>query len=128
MDPGKKWKELESQLKLLDPDLEEFVRLHRVRLYRSTRNWPDRRLEWGGNLSRLIQIYLEDEDKLLYSMWICLSEDRDRRRFWKNEFLKKSVPIEDIASNLSNLLEIGMKRLESWSRDDLEYGTTLSDK
>ena len=120
-----KWDMLESLLEKLDADLEEFVKLHRVRLYRSNGNWPDRRLEWGGILSRLIQIYLDDENKPSFNLWICLSEDREGRRYWKQEFLKKSVTIEEIETDLPNLLERAMKRMEGWSRDDLEFGTTL---
>jgi hypothetical protein len=75
----------------------------------------------------LIQLYLDDQHKLTWNLWIAASQDRARERYWKKTFLVKSEPIEAFAERLPNLLEEARDTLLLWSRhpDEFEFATTL---
>jgi hypothetical protein len=60
-----------------------------------------------------------------YSFWICASEDRGGKRFWRREILKEAVPVGEIAGELPGLLERGRSLLETWTSETLEFATTL---
>ncbi len=96
-----------------------------MRLARNERNWPSRSLRWGGELERLVQIYLEDAGALTWTLWICASEDRSHRRYWKNAFHRRGVLIGDIECRLGELLEQARQTAESWQSRDLLLATNL---
>ncbi len=87
--------------------------------------WPERSLSWGKNIRKLIQIYYEDEKKAIFDFWICSSQDRGLKRYWKNTFLKKGVPFSEIKRNIHDLLEKGFNELESWKEEDLEFAREI---
>ena len=125
--PIEKWNEISAPLFKLDDDLESFAKKHDLMLSKNTHGWPDRSLTWNSEgIRRLIQIYLEDEKKLTYNFWICATQDRSYKRYWKNKFLMKDAPISDIGKNINKLLDEGYQELESWQSIDLEFGTDLS--
>jgi len=119
------WDRIEAPLRPLDPALEAFARQHDMSLGRNYHNWPERSLRWGKPVSRLIQIYLEDEDQLTWNVWLCASEDRSSGRYWRREFLRKAVPIQEISGDLTTLLEQARRTVEGWSAQDLEFATKL---
>jgi hypothetical protein len=119
------WETLEMPLRELDEDIRAFAERHGIALTSNSRNWPDRSLAWGVSLQRLMQIYLVGEEPPTYSFWLCASEDRGGERFWRKEFLKEAVPIEEIAGDLLELLERGRLLLESWTGERLEFATKL---
>ena len=119
------WERIEAPLRPLDPTLDGFARRHGMRISRSERNWPSRSLHWGAKLERLVQIYLEDPARLTWNVWVCVSEDRRRKRYWKNAFLRRAVPISEIASDLEGLLEQGRRDADSWGSRDLLFATNL---
>jgi len=119
------WQRIESPLQALDAELEAFSERYGIPLSRNGRNWPDRSLEWGSSIRRLIQIYLADEEQLTYNFWLCASEDRGNKRYWKKKFLMEGVSTSDISKELEKLLEEGRTLLESWGSDTLEFAVTL---
>ena len=121
------WDRIEAPLRALDPTFEAFARKLGVPLGRNTRSWPERSVRWGSQLSRLIQLYLEDEDRLTWTLWVCASEDRSSARYWRREFLRKGVPIEDVAPQLASLLERAHELVTGWSSRDLELATELGE-
>jgi hypothetical protein len=120
------WERIESPLRALDGELDAFSARYGIPLSRNQRNWPDRSLTWGEPVRRLIQIYLADEEQLTYNVWLCASEDRGNKRYWKRQFLKEKVPASEIADCLKELLERGRALLETWDSDTLEFATTIS--
>ena len=120
------WVRLEAPLRSLDPVLERFAQDYGLSIGRNYHNWPERSLTWGAPISRLIQVYLEDEEALTWNVWLCAAEDRGPARYWRQEFLKRAVSIEEIEHALSELLEEARLRVESWSSDELEFATELS--
>ena len=120
------WERIESPLRVLDEGLESFSKQYGIPVSRNARNWPDRSLVWGEPIRRLIQIYLADEEHLTYDFWLCASEDRGNKRYWKRQFLKEKASASEIADKLGDLLERGRTLLESWDGDALEFATTLS--
>lgn len=119
------WERVEAPLRALDRDLEVFSKRHGIPLSRNGRNWPDRSLVWGSPVRRLIQIFLADEKDMTYNVWICASEDRDNKRYWRQQLLKSGVAVTEIAAELADLLERGRTLLESWDSDSLEFATTV---
>lgn len=85
------WKRLEAPLREIDAALELFARRHNTALSRNYHNWPERSLRWGADPERLIQIYLENEQRLTWNLWLCASQDRDGQRFWRQQSLRHNV-------------------------------------
>jgi hypothetical protein len=119
------WERIEAPLRILDPALQEFAQRHEMRIARSERNWPSRSVHWGRKLERLVQIYLEDPASLTWNVWVCVSEDRRRKRYWKNTFLRRAVDIGEIVLHLGELLEEGRRAADSWESGDLQFATNL---
>ena len=119
------WERAEAPLRALDNELEDFSKRHGIPLSRNARSWPDRSLVWGSPVRRLIQIFLVDEKDLTYNLWICASEDRDNKRYWKQELLRSAVVVTEIEAEFAGLLERGRALLESWDSDSLELATTI---
>lgn len=124
--PQAQWETLEMPLRTLDGELRAFAERRGLSVSSNSRNWPDRSIAWGGSIRRLIQIYLADDDLVTYSFWLCASEDRGNKRYWRRQFLKEAVLIEEIAGDLPSLLEQGWELLEGWTSETLEFATTLS--
>ncbi len=113
------WKRITIPLERLDPELERFAHAKGLTLGRNTKNWPDREFRWEDKLRRLIQIYLADQERLTWTMWMCAYEDRSSGRFLKKQTLLDAVPIEDLESQLPELLESAWATVTSWSASDL---------
>jgi len=120
------WSRLEAPLLRLDSPLEAFAREHGLSLGRNYHNWPERSLKWGAPINRLIQVYLDDEQTLTWNVWLCASEDRGAARYWRRAFLRQGVPIEEIERDLPVLLGEALARVNSWSPEHFEFGTSLS--
>ena len=120
------WERLEAPLRALDGELETFSQRYGIALSRNQRNWPDRSLVWGAPVRRLIQIYLADVERVTYDVWLCASEDRGNKRYWKRRFLRERAQASDISAEITELLERGRALLESWDGEALEFATTLT--
>jgi hypothetical protein len=124
--PQSQWDKLEIPLRALDGELRAFAERYGIALSSNSRNWPDRSIVWGSPIRRLIQIYLADEERVTYSVWVCASEDRGDKRYWRRELLKEAVSIGEIAAELPELLERSRSLLERWTSETLEFATALS--
>ncbi len=113
------WERITVPLERLDPELERFARDKGLTLGKNTKNWPDREFRWEDTLRRLIQIYLADQEQLTWTMWICANEDPSSKRFLKKQTLLDAVPIEDLESQLSELLESAWATVSGWSASEL---------
>ena len=118
------WRKLELALLEIDPTLEAFADRHQLSLSKNHKS-PERSLSWADPVHRLIQIYVGDEKRLTYDLWLCASEDRENERYWKTEFLLKDVPANQLAHGLRQNLERGRELLQSWSSEDLQLATVL---
>ena len=119
---GKKseWKRLTAPLTGIDRGLKLFVSEKGLALLRDSKNWPERSFRWGSPIERLIQIYLVDESRLTWSFWLCATEDRTDGRYWKREFLKEDVPIQEISDHLPELLREAYSQVTVWTARDLK--------
>lgn len=117
---------IEAPLILLDPALERFAAKHSLSLTRNHKDVPERSIEWGSDVSCLIQLWVHGAESLGIHVWICASQDRARDRYWKQEFLCKDAPATDLALRISDLLQIAKSRLDEWSArpEQLEFATT----
>jgi hypothetical protein len=121
----KKWKRIEAPLQTLDIVLRAYAEQYGMSFSSNYHNFPERSLVWGSSIRRLIQIYLDNEEPMTCSFWICASEDRDGNRFWKKAYLRSGVCIQDIQKDIQVLLDSGRKQLEQWQSESLEFATEL---
>jgi hypothetical protein len=120
----KQWERIVKPLRELDPILEEFGLEKALELGKNVKNWPNREFRWKNDLERLIEIFLESEKHLSWTLWVCAYEDRykDRtsNRHWRRRTLAKAVSIDFMLENLPNLLEEGWLDVTAWTSNDLE--------
>jgi len=120
------WARMEMPFLKIDAQLAEFALESGFSLTKNYHGWPERSLvSTEGNLHRLIQIYLENEEKLTLNLWICVSEDRGNERFWKKHTLRKDVPAKEIENDLSTLLKEALEIARSWTSGDLKFATKI---
>ncbi len=120
------WRRMEAPLLQADPILQKFATAHGLSLTRNYHNEPERSLTWDTSIQRLIQLYMESSDRLTFNLWLCASEDRGSSRFWRREFLVKDRRLEDFPKGLPTLLEEAYSTVNSWTADQLEFATNVS--
>ena len=114
------WKHMEAPLLEIDHILTVFGKRYGMKLSKNYHDWPERSLVWGGDVRHLIQIYLENEKTMTWNVWLCASQDRATGRFWKNQFLRRAVPFQEIHNVLEQLLEEARNIVTAWSERYLE--------
>jgi len=121
------WDRIERPLLEVDPIIEAFAKEYGLPIGRNHKDWPERSLVWGDEVRCLIQLYLADEKSLTFNLWLCVSEDRGSKRYWKHETPIKQMQVPDFKDSLAAQLKEGRRKLLEWSnnRDQLEFATTL---
>ena len=119
------WERIEAPLVELDEAFAAFASRHGMSLRRNYHDWPERSVIQEGEVTRLIQVYLDDEARLTFSVWLCASQDRGDERFWKSDYLARGVSAGVLAANLHIWLEQGWARLQGWNANDLVFATRL---
>ncbi|WP_308911506.1 hypothetical protein [Pseudokordiimonas caeni] len=121
------WKQAEAPIIQLDSIISEFASLRGLKIGKNAKDWPERSLSWGLENRCLIQIYLESAEAKTLNLWVCVSEDRGRKRYWKQTFLHKAVPIATLLNTLHNDLESAFTMANEWSANpnQLEFVTNL---
>jgi hypothetical protein len=113
------WARLAAPLLTLDPAFEAFARQHGFTISRNDHNWPERSVRWGSGIERLIQVYLADEQRLLFTLWLCAFEDRAKGRYWKHRNVYSNTTVAAIGQNLEKVLEESKSEVDAWSANDL---------
>ena len=123
------WKRLEAPLLSLDEKLNTFCSKYELRMTQNQKRWPERSIQFGNNVKYLIQIYLDNSETLELNFWICASQDRGLKRYWKNEFLRQSVNSKDLEIEIDKLLEEAKVKLELWSKNEalLEFAVKIAE-
>jgi|SRR5690606_27364962 len=119
------WVRLESPLVEIDPILYSFAAEFGLAITKNHKDWPERSIEWGSDIRRLIQLYLADEKQLTFNLWLCASQDRNGSRYWKKEFAVKEQTVTSFKDSLPTLLRNSRSLLESWGENDLEFVTKV---
>ena len=118
--PKDDWNRMEAPLFEIEEVLTQFAADKKLELSRNYHNTAERSLRWSSHgVDRLIQIFLEDEQQLTFTFWICAFSDIQGKRYWKNKSLKKKVPFFEIKNEIHHLLKEGLDLVESWSKEDL---------
>lgn len=115
------WEKMEAPLLEVDELLAQFAAERNMQVIKNYHNWPRRHLELvNDRIHRGIQILATDENKMTFHLGVVAWEDRNDRRYASHRWLKKFTPWHQIKDNLHQLLEEGVKTLESWSENDLK--------
>ena len=120
------WQRVEEPLRQLDPTLLEFAEKVALEVTKNQRDWPERSIVWGTSVRRLIQVYLVSPEDLTFNLWLCASQDRGGKRYWKQEASVQDKVVAEFQSSLATLLLEGKAKLEAWSEADLEYATNVA--
>lgn len=121
------WERIEGPLLEVDPIIDAFAKEHALSVTRNHKDWPERSIVWGNEVRCLIQLYLADEASLTFNLWLCASEDRGKKRYWKQETPIKQMRVPDFRNDLAYQLREGRKKLVEWTmnKGQLEFATTL---
>jgi hypothetical protein len=119
------WARMEAPLLGVDEVIADFARSRNLVLSKNYHGSPERSLTWDDGIRRLIQLYLQDPEKLTFNLWLCASQDRGSSRFWKNDFILKERRIEEFSASLPALLQQGFETLTAWKAPDLEFVTNV---
>lgn len=123
----KEWLRLEAPLLEVDPVIEQFAKENGLSVGKNHKDWPERSLIWGNEVRCLIQLYLASEEALTFNLWLCASQDRDGKRYWKQETPIKAKPVSEFKDQLPALLREGRDKLISWSQNPstMEFATDI---
>lgn len=121
------WRRIEAPLIAIDPVFEKFAAKHHLSVTKNYKDHPERSVKWDrrSGVRYQIQLWLVDEKRLTFNLWICASEDRDSKRYWKQELLIEEKKISEFEGALPSLLEDAYGRLRNWSARELEFATDL---
>ena len=81
------WQRIAEPLERLDKKLEQFASDKGLPFAVNTKNWPNREYRWLYKIDRLIEIFLESEESLTYTLWICAYDYENGARLRKREII-----------------------------------------
>jgi hypothetical protein len=118
----------EALLAPLDPQFEAFTSRRGLTLERNERESVGRSIRWGDNPRGLIKLFLKGLETDQWKLWLCCANDRDGKRYWRQEYLVDGQPIASFAELLAEFLEQGFDRVNHWMGhpEDLSFATDLS--
>lgn len=119
------WAHMKQPLIEVDPLITAFARNHGLKQSKNYHDCPERSLKWGRGVRRLIQVYLEREEPLRFRVWLCASQDRWLKRYWKQENLRVGLTPEELKAELPQLLENALEKVNSWDKSCLEFATNI---
>lgn len=86
------WERIESPLLEVDSIINDFAKEAGLSVTKNHKDWPERSIVWGKDIRSLIQLYLANEKSLTFNLWLCASQDRGTKRYWKQETpVKESI-------------------------------------
>ncbi len=111
------WNRIETPLQKLDAEMQNFAETHQLVLIKNEKGSPDRSFHWRENPKVLIQIFMESEKALTYTMWVSASDNRSRAEYWKHQTLIKASPIDVLEGELQELLQRAYTTANDWIKD-----------
>ncbi len=114
------WDRIEKPLLSIDPILEQFAKENNLVVTRNLKDWPERSMAWGNDVSCLIQLYLVDDKLLTFNLWLCVTQDRATKRYWKNETPIKEKQASEFKDTLFEQLVEGHQKVLEWSKNKKE--------
>jgi hypothetical protein len=111
----------------LDWEIDRFAKKYGLIVTKNLKDWPERSLAWASDVHCPMQVYLADQESLTLNVWICASQDRGRKRYWKREFLLHEAAVSDVNKSLFETLESGKRQLDIWSAhpEEFEFATEI---
>ena len=113
------WERISKPLERLDDKLYAFVADKGLPLQHNNRSWPNREIRWLYQIERLIEIYLEDDKEMTWTLWICAYQYANSIRLRKQKTILKAVSIDELYVDLEDSLELAYEKVCSWNKDML---------
>ncbi|MDH3609627.1 MAG: hypothetical protein OEQ24_10355 [Gammaproteobacteria bacterium] len=110
------WKRITEPLEQLDAKIAAFVNEKRLPLQHNNRSWPNREIRWLYQIERLIEIYLEDDKEMTWTLWICAYDYANSVRLRKQETIHKAVSIDVLNEQLEASLALAYEKVCSWNK------------
>ena len=111
---------MEAPFLKIDDLLSRFAVDKNMQLIKNYHNWPRRDLLWNrGGMYRKIQLFPADRPGT-YHMAIIAWKDESDGRYGLDGWLKKWASWPELIASIDQLLEEGMRTLDSWSDKDLK--------
>ena len=110
------WKRITEPLEQLDAKIAAFVNEKRLPLQHNNRSWPNREIRWLYQIERLIEIYLEDDKEMTWTLWICAYDYANSVRLRKQETIHKAVSIDALDEQLEESLALAYEKVCSWDK------------
>jgi hypothetical protein len=82
-------------------------------------------LKHAGEVTRLFQIFLADEQAPTYKVWLCAWQDRALEQYWEKRFITEAATADELRDSIGDWLNEGFAELFRWSAHDLTFATTL---
>jgi hypothetical protein len=114
------WQRMSEPLLALDPALEAFCQEHGLSLEKNSRGWPCRRITWTDEVARLIEIFLADQEQLVWTMWVCAWKDRFGARLVRRTAIVERTTAAMLQAELPRLLRESFMVVSVWKEGDLE--------
>lgn len=112
---------LEEPLFRLEPIWKAFALNNNLTLVMNAKGWPNLTIEWGKAIRLLLQLFLCSETEPKYTFWLCASQDRGTKRYWKKETPIQGQGIDEFFDRFPLLLQESRVKLEDWTESDLEF-------
>ena len=122
------WDRIEAPLLEIDQYLERFAVENNLSLSKNLKGGPNRSFEWGISIRNLIQIFLVSETELTFNLWVCASEDRGNKRYWKKKLLFENQTISNVKMEIPDLLDQAYSLIKEWNErpNEFEFATKLA--
>lgn len=117
MGSKEEWDRLEAPPLELDPWLVSLSADYGFAIEKNGKN-PQRSLIADSRIRYLLQIFTADEAVPTFNDWICASQRRDGRTWWREQFPLRAVTVDEIVQN-EGLVRASAERLLAWTQQDL---------
>ncbi len=112
---SEKWNRISSPLKIIDPIIYKFVCEKGLPILHNSRSWPNREIRWMYQIERLIEVYLENDEKT-WTLWVCAYNYQNSIRLRKKRDILTAISIEEMEAKLADKLEEAYDLVCSWDK------------
>ncbi len=117
MGSKEEWDRLESPLLSLDPLLESVAADYGFSIEKNGKS-PQRSLVANTDMRYLLQLFIAEDQVPTFNLWICASQRRNDRTWWREQTVLQGVTAQEIIHN-ETLIRASATKLLAWRSHDL---------